>query len=81
MEVKLKSVEVSCCDDNFQLPVFEHFVEILIGNGYGLEEGHIGHVHSFFDKQLVEIDEFHFDDFNWFSTLGPFEVYEEHAVS
>lgn len=33
VEVELESVEVSCCNKNFYLPVLEHFIVILVTKG------------------------------------------------
>ncbi len=81
VEVELQRVEVSCCDDDFELPVLECLVVILLCDCNSFEKGHVGHVDILLDQEFVQIDKFYLHDFNWPSALGPFEVDEEHAVS
>ncbi len=62
MEIESQSVEVSCGNDYFQLPVLESRVIIFIGDGDTLVKGHVGQVHIGPDPEFVEVNELDFHD-------------------
>lgn len=81
VEIELKSMEVSGCNNNFYLPVFEKFVIVFVTECNSLEESHIWHMDTLVNQKFVEVNEFYFHDFNWLSTFGPFEIDKEHTMS
>jgi hypothetical protein len=68
MEIELQRVEVTGSDHDLNLPVLKGCVIVFLCQSDGLEKGQVGHVDILLDHQLVEVNKFHFNNLDRFST-------------
>jgi len=81
MKIELQGMESCGGHNNLILPVLISGVVVLHGDGKTPEECHVRHMQVLLNHQLIQVNEFYFDNFDRLPASSELEIDEEQTVS